>query len=98
MRMRASSPAAVSPRSTRLALEREQQRPRAAVVAVLAQVDALPGAQGEAAVADRQRERGTEERGLDVGGHVVGALERVGEVPGAVGHGLAESGLEVAAD
>src|SRR4051794_38260418 len=98
MRMRASSPAALSPRSTRLALQCQQQLARPAVIAVLAQVDALPGPQGEATVADREGERWPEEGGLDVRGHVVGALERVGEGGRAVGDGLAEPGLEVAAD
>ena len=46
-------------------------------VAVLAQVDPLPGPEREAPVAHRQGERRPEQRGLDVRGHVVGALDRV---------------------
>ena len=49
----------------------------AAVVAQLAQVDALPRAEREPPVGDRQRQRRAEQRRLDVRGHVVGALERV---------------------
>ena len=54
-----------------LAVQGEDQRARAAVVAVLAQVDALPGAEREAAAGDRERQRRAEQRGLDVRGHVV---------------------------
>ena len=53
------------------------QRAGATVVAVLAQVDALPGSQREPSCADRQRKRGPEQRGLDVRGHVIAALQRV---------------------
>ena len=54
--------------------------PRAPVVAVLAQVDPLPRAEGEGAVADRERQVLAGQRGLDVGRHVVGALQRAGPV------------------
>ena len=64
-------------RAEPIAGERDDQRARAAVVAVLAQVDALPGAEREAAAGDRQRQRRAEQRGLDVRGHVVRALDRV---------------------
>ena len=46
-------------------------------VAGLAQVDPLPRAEREPAVGDRQAQRRPQQRRLDVGGHVVGALERV---------------------
>ena len=78
-------------------VQREDERTRAAVVAVLAEVDALPGADREAAAGDRQRERRAEQRRLDVGGHVVGALDRVGPVARVLGDGLVEVGLEVVA-
>ena len=60
-----------------LAVQRHDERARAAVVAVLAQVDALPGADREPAAGDRERQRRAEQRRLDVRGHVVRALDRV---------------------
>ena len=77
-------------------LERGDQRARAAAVAVLAQVDALPGAERQAPVADRQRQRRAEQRGLDVRRHVVGALERVRPERRVLGHRVVEPRLEVA--
>src|SRR6478672_495251 len=71
------------------------QRPRAAVVAVLAEEDALPGSEREAAAGDRQGQRGAEQGGLYMGGHVVVALEGVGPVGSAFGNGAVEPGLEV---
>src|SRR4051794_5660868 len=68
----------------------------AAVIPVLAEVDALPGAEGELAVPDGHRERVAGERALDVGGHVVGPLEGVGPVGGVLRNGLVEPGAEVA--
>ncbi len=67
-----------------------------AVLAVLAQVDPLPRAERQAALRDRQCERRTEQRGLDVGGHVVRTLDRVGPERGALGDGVIKPGLEVA--
>src|SRR3954471_6633261 len=81
-----------------LAVQRHDQRARAAAVAVLAEVDPLPGADGEAAAAHRKGQRRAEQRRLDVGGHVVRALDRVGPVAGVLGDGLVEPGLEVDAD
>ena len=52
-------------RGERRPLEREDQRAGAAVVAVLAQVDALPGAGREPAAGHRQRQGRAEQRGLD---------------------------------
>ena len=69
-----------------------------AVVAVLAEVDALPRAQRQAPAHHRQHQRRAQQRGLDVGGHVVVALERVGPVGSAVGDRLVKPGGEVPAD
>jgi hypothetical protein len=80
---------------SRLAPRGGDQRARAAVVAVLAEVDALPGAERETAVADRQRQGRPQQRRLDVGGHVVVALESVGPVRGPFGNRAIEPGLEV---
>ena len=60
-----------------LAPERRDQRARTASVAVLTQVDPLPGAEREPPAGHRDRQRRAEQRGLDVGGHVVRSLERV---------------------
>src|SRR3954452_3088544 len=48
-----------------LPVHRGEQRPRAAAVAVLAQVDPLPGPEREPAAADRQGERRAEQGCLD---------------------------------
>ena len=74
-----------------LAVQRGEQAAGAAAVAVLAQVDALPGAEREPAVADRQRQRRAEQRRLDVGRHVVGALDGVRPVGRVLGHGRRRS-------
>src|SRR5438874_9185705 len=71
---------------------------RTAGVAVLAEVDALPGAQSDPPARDRDGDGRTEQRGLDVRGHVVGALERVRPVVGVLGDGGVDPGPEVAAD
>ena len=49
----------------------------ATVVAKLAEVDALPGAEVEAATGDGDGEAHSEERAFGVGGHVIGALHGV---------------------
>jgi hypothetical protein len=65
--------------------------------AVLEEVDALPGAEGGAAVEDGDREVDLGEDGFEVGRHVVGAFGVV--VVGAVlGDEAIEVGLDVAAD
>src|SRR5215217_9257528 len=56
------------------AVQRRYERARPAAVAVLAQIDALPGPESEPAIADRERERGPQERRLDVRRHVVRPL------------------------
>ena len=67
------------------------------MVAVLAEVDALPGAEGGAAAGQRQGQRGAEQGRLDVGGHVVVPLQGVGPVRSPFRHRLVEPGLEVVA-
>lgn len=71
----------------------------AAVVAELAEVDALPGPEGEVAVGDGDGEAHTEEGTLGVSGHVVGTLHGVVIVgltlPHEAVHNLAEVGTHV---
>jgi Domain of unknown function (DUF222) len=81
-----------------LAERRHDHAPSPTPVPVLAQVDALPRPERESAVRDREHERAVGERGLQVGGHVVGALHGVGEVLRAVRHGPVEPGRKVAPD
>jgi hypothetical protein len=68
-----------------LAEERDDDPARSAAIAVLAEVDPLPGAERKAAVADRQRQRRAHQRRLDVRRHVVGALVDVGPVVRVLG-------------
>ena len=77
---------------------RGDERPRAAAVAVLAQIDPLPGAERQPSSGDRQCQRGTEQRRFDVRRHVVGALGRVRPVGRPLGDRLIEPRLEVAPD
>src|SRR5215207_7458591 len=79
-----------------LSPNRRHQRAGAAAVAVLTEVDPLPGAECEGALAYRKGQGGAEQRRLDVGGHVVGTLERMGPVGSAFRDGLVEPSLEVA--
>ena len=71
----------------------------AAVVAKFAEVDALPGAEGETPIGDGDREAHAEERTLGVGGHVIGPLHGVVIVglalPHKAVHDLAEVGAHV---
>lgn len=53
---------------------------------MLEEIDALPGAEREAAVVDGDGEVDAGEDGADVGGHVVGAFEGVGVEAGVFGH------------
>src|SRR5918995_4121186 len=66
------------------------ERAWTAVISVLAQVDPLPGAQREAAIAQRQGQRRAQQGGLQVRRHVVIALERVGPVGRSLRHRLVE--------
>ena len=96
-RCRASSRPSSRPlAAARLAPGRRHHRARAAVVAVLAEVDPLPGPERRPALAHRQGQRRAQQRRLDVGGHVVLALQRVGPVRRPFRHRLVEPGLEVA--
>src|SRR3954454_14125053 len=69
-----------------LAPDRDDRAPGAAVVAVLSEVDALPGAEQRPPIAHRDGERLTEQGGLDVRGHVVTAFGDVLEVGRVLGH------------
>jgi hypothetical protein len=59
--------------------------------------DPLPGAQMRSPVAHGDRHRRAEQRGLDVGGHVIGALESVRPAAERLRDRCVEPGLEVAA-
>ena len=52
----------------------------ATIVAKLAKVDTLPGAEVETAIGNGNGERGPEERALGMSRHIVGSLHRVGVV------------------
>jgi hypothetical protein len=66
------------------------------VIAVFAQIYALPGPQVKAAAVDREGQVETGERRLGVGRHVVGPLQGVG--PGEVfGDGFVDPGPEIPA-
>jgi hypothetical protein len=70
---------------------------RVAAPAVLPQGDALPGAQGEPAVDDGDRELRRRERAAHMGRHVVHAFLAVQEERVAVAHQPGEEALEVVA-
>lgn len=82
-----------------LFINRSYDATTTSIVAELAEVDALPGAEGKATVGDGDGEAHTEERTLGVGGHVVGTLHRVVIVgltlPHEAVHDLAEVGAHV---
>ncbi len=65
------------------------------VGAVLPQVDALPGSELEAGVADGDGEADEGEGHADVGGHIVGSFVAVEEGAIAIGDESAEEGFEV---
>jgi len=67
-------------------------------VAVFPQVKPLPGAQGQAAASDGDREVDGGQRGAHVRGHVVVALGGVDEKPVAIRHQTGEECLEIAPD
>ena len=61
--------------------------------AVLEEIDPLPPSELHPAAADRDRQRHRQQGGADMRGHVVGALERVGEPVHALGHQPPEEAL-----
>ena len=67
------------------------------MVAELAEVDALPGAESKAAVGDGDGEAHAEEGALGMGGHVVGPLHRVVIVGLALPHEVIHNLAEVSA-
>src|SRR5215210_5143427 len=72
-----------------------QELPRAGAPPVLPDVEALPGAEAELAVDDGDGEGDVGERGLDVGGHVVRTLRRVGVEGIALRHQPVEPALQI---
>src|SRR5450432_1390789 len=62
----------------------------AAFIAVLAQINPLPGAERQPPVTDGDGRLRPQQHGLDVGGHVVVALGRVLQVRSSVRNGLVE--------
>ena len=62
-----------------LSKSRNHQATAATVVAVFTQVNSLPGSEGESAGRYGEAETAAHQRRFDVGGHVIGALERVHE-------------------
>lgn len=66
------------------------------MVAVLTQIDPLPGAKGQLAITDGYRERRTQETGLHMGRHVICTLERMDEVRGAIRYQMVQVDLKVA--
>jgi hypothetical protein len=58
----------VSVVSPKTSLQGDHQLSRSGLVSMLTQPDALPGAQRQTAVADRQRQRRSQEASFDMGG------------------------------
>ena len=55
----------------------------ARMIAVLAQIHALPGSQGQLAIADRNGKATAQNRAFQMGGHIVGAfagMEVIGRI------------------
>lgn len=65
---------------------------------VFAEVDALPGAEGETATGDGDGQRDTAECGLGMGGHIVAALQDVLVGGKVFGCQTIEDGFHVGAD
>ena len=84
--------------SLRSSVQRDDDRPGAAVVAVLVQVDPLPGPEVEPPVADRDRQADAKHRALGVRRHVVLALHVVAVLPRAVRDELGRDRLHVCTD
>lgn len=78
----------------RLAPQGEYHPSLAAVVAVLAQIDALPRAEAQPAAGNGDQQAAAQQRRLDVGRHVVGPFDRV-LVRELFRHDGRQAGLEV---
>lgn len=65
------------------------------MVAVLAEINTLPGAKVKPAICDRDLHRGAQERGLDVGRHVIGTFEGVLVVGSIFRHHLVKLTFEI---
>ena len=68
-----------------------------AMAAMLPQVDALPGAQGQAAVEHGDGEGGGGERRFNMGRHVIAAFQRVGIVGIILAHQPVEPSFQIVA-
>ena len=83
----------------RLLINRCHNATVATVVAELAEVDTLPGAEVEAAIGDRDGEAHAEERALGMGRHIIGTLHGVVIVglafPHEAVHNLVQVGAHV---
>ena len=80
-----------------LFIHRRYDAAAATVVAEFAEVDALPGAEVEAATGDGYGEAHTEERAFGMGGHVVGTLHGVVIVGLILSHEAVHNLTEVSA-
>lgn len=77
--------------------QRDHQCPRSGLIAVFAQVDALPYPEGQRPVAHWDGNASAQHGGLDVSGHVVGAFDGVDKRL-VLGDHAVEAGFEVGAD
>ena len=76
-------------------VERDNQRAAAAVVAVFAQVDALPGADVQASIGDGDRQAVSEQAAFQVRGHVVATFIRMAVVRFILRHQAIKETLEI---
>ena len=76
------------------ALERDDQSARSASIPVFTQIDPLPRAQEQSAVANGHRHGASEHGSLDMGRHIVGTLQCV-NVGKAFGNDLVHRHLQV---
>ena len=81
-----------------LAEEMEEDRAGVGGVAVFPEIDALPGAKGEAPLGHRDREVDGGQGGSNMSGHVVIAFSSMAEQGGTIGHEASKECFEVAAD
>ena len=65
-------------------------------IAVLVQIDTLPGSQGRTPVDDRDRNRGMGQRGPDVGRHVIGSFGSVAKERISGRNEATQEGFEIA--
>lgn len=70
---------------------------RSAVIAMFAQVNSLPGAQQQSAVADGQGEAAADGKAFDMGRHIVGTLQYVTVIALPLRYEMIEMGFHVMA-